>query len=177
MINTGYDKRVGFPETIKELSIDERRKKFLEIMVNKVYELDERELTLDLISQENYKLKREEGGCEEEIREGDIIYVDFHEAYNYECGYMHLAFVLKIQGFKAFIVPMTSNKDTCFEAMMGRKLSLYYLGGKDNLQESAVFLNDARWINLARTVKIIKRNPYGFRKTKEIKSRVIDLIL
>lgn len=177
MTNAGFDERTGIPSEIKELSFDEKRRELLKLFLDKVYSLDEKELTLNLISHKKYLENRKNGGTELEVRSGDIVYIDFHEAYNYECGYAHLALVLKVSGYKAFIVPLTSNKNACEKATTEDSERFYYLGKRCSSKESCAFLNDARWINLARVNRVIEQyavRPYELHKIKE---RIFELIL
>lgn len=95
------------------------------------------------------------------IRVGDIVYVDFGQAYLNESGFQHFGLVLALFSYKAFVIPMSSNYKTIknapnYPGVMDSKNHLYYIGKPEGMhKESVLFLNDAKFINTARIIDLI----------------------
>lgn len=91
---------------------------------------------------------------------GDIIFCDFGQAYLNEAGFQHFGLVLKLFNYKAFVVPMSSNKATVHKAKNHPQVSdpkehLFYIGMPQGLNRpSVLFLNDAKFINTARIIEV-----------------------
>ncbi len=92
---------------------------------------------------------------------GDICYMDFGQAYLHEIGYQHFAMIMNMYGKKALVIPMTSNAvqyDTAYDPYdnPNGKKHLMRLGRIGNMTKpSVMFLNDIRFVNTARIIKII----------------------
>ena len=92
---------------------------------------------------------------------GDVIYVDFGQAYLNEAGYQHLGLVLATFNGKIFVVPMSSNPKTYAEAYHPDenpegKLHLMRFGQRCGLnQPSVLFINDCKFINPNRIIDFI----------------------
>ncbi len=94
------------------------------------------------------------------VEVGDIVYLDYGQAYLNEMGYQHFGLVLAISEKKALVCPMTSNAHTYANAYdfdinpFGKK-NLYPLPGIiDGLcKQSVLFLNDMKFINTARIIE------------------------
>lgn len=99
------------------------------------------------------------------IRVGDIVYVDFGQAYLNESGFQHFGLVLALFSYKAFVIPMSSNYKTIknapnYPGVMDSKNHLYYIGKPEGMhKESVLFLNDAKFINTARIIDLISHIP------------------
>ncbi|HHX52453.1 MAG TPA: hypothetical protein GX703_02930 [Erysipelothrix sp.] len=94
------------------------------------------------------------------INVGDIVFCDFGQAYLNEAGFQHFGLVLKIFNYKAFVVPMSSNRQTVQKAQnhpnrIDYKDHLFYIGMPKGLNRpSVLFLNDAKFINTARIIEV-----------------------
>lgn len=116
------------------------------------------------------------------VTEGDIVYCDFGQAYLNEAGYQHFGLVIKMFSYKAFVVPMSSNKTTISKAMnfennhCDKKDHLYYIGQPEGLNKpSVLFLNDAKFINTARVISIKGHLNTESKEFCEIKALYHDL--
>jgi hypothetical protein len=103
-----------------------------------------------------------------DVMAGDVVYVDFGQAYLNEAGYQHLGLVLATFNGKIFVVPMSSNPDTYHMAFdaddnpHGRH-HLMRFGQRCGLNRpSVLFLNDCKFINPNRIIDFI-----GFLDTTE----------
>lgn len=116
--------------------------------------LSARELEGYLRSMVNWAKRRKETstwvlGANEKVEVGDVVFADFGVSYNMEIGVQHLALVVAVVKGKAFVVPMTSNRkhvDNDEQLEFNSDILL---------KDSAVFCNDARFINTARVIKKI----------------------
>lgn len=112
---------------------------------------------------------------------GDICFIDFGMAYLQEAGYQHLGVVLATKNNKAFVVPMTSNGRTVRTAKSKKNpdgrdhvLSIGKVRGLN--KPSALFLNDAKWINTSRIIDVkghISTESGIFRHIREEVKRLI----
>ena len=109
------------------------------------------------------------------IKKGDICWIDYGVAYKYEAGYQHLGLVLTIHHGKALVVPMTSNSQTYQKSE--KEAYLYPLKRFGKMQkDSALFLNDAKFISMQRVIKVIEHLNPESENFKEVKQRYITLI-
>lgn len=136
--------------------------------------------TKKLVSEANYSLRRHVPSSRAlgfEVKEGDICYVDFGLAYLYEAGYQHFGLVIKIEHFKALIIPMTSNSKTYRKSFTDKGTYLFPLGTIEGLyKESVLFLNDAKFINTARVIDIKAHIPPESQLFQDIKNRLKQLV-
>ena len=131
------------------------------------------------ISDCNFNSRRDLLSCEMlgiTVSEGDICYIDFgSNAYKLEIGLQHFGLVLSKDRGKIFVVPMTSKREAIEKSQYDHHL--YRFPKLDNMKcESALFLNDVKWINSARVIGKMGHLPVNTRLFKEIKERVIKLI-
>ena len=92
------------------------------------------------------------------VKKGDIVYMEFGQAFLNEAGFQHFGLVMGLWNRKAFIIPMTSNKNSFKSAVNvsenGRN-HLYYIGYVDGLSDhSTLFLNDAKMLNTSRVISV-----------------------
>lgn len=97
-------------------------------------------------------------GIDLKVCVGDIVYMEFGQAFLNEAGYQHFGLVMGLWNKKAFIIPMTSNKNASRNAINvdsnGRD-HLYYIGFVEGLSNhSTLFLNDAKMVNTSRVISI-----------------------
>ncbi|MDO4465602.1 MAG: hypothetical protein Q4C49_01175 [Bacillota bacterium] len=110
------------------------------------------------------------------IEEGDICYIDFGNAYINEAGYLHFGLVLSLNNRKAFVVPMTSNEKTVSASVY--KDHLFPFPKVEGLnKKSALFLNDAKWINTARIIDVKAHIDPMSALFLKIQQSIIDLIV
>ena len=95
------------------------------------------------------------------VRVGDIVYMDYGQAYLNEMGYQHFGLVMTICEKKALVIPMTSNAKTYANAYDPKnnpygKKNLFGLPGIiDGLcKQSVLFLNDMKFVNTARIIEV-----------------------
>lgn len=116
------------------------------------------------------------------VRVGDVVYMDFGQAYLNEMGYQHFALVIALCEKKALVVPMTSNIKTCENAydsehLKGKKNLYCYPGIIEGLnKKSVLFLNDMKFINTARIIDVkghinVKSNDFI-----KIKARILRMV-
>lgn len=92
---------------------------------------------------------------------GDIVYLDYGQAYTNEMGYQHFGIIWRIYEGKALVIPMTSNKKQYRDAYdevehPTGKRHLMRLGMIDGMNKpSVVYLNDFRFINMARVIRVV----------------------
>lgn len=94
------------------------------------------------------------------VKVGDVVYLDYGQAYLNEMGYQHFGLVMAICEKKALVVPMTSNVKTYGNAYdssnnpIGRENLFPLPGVIDGLRKpSVLFLNDMKFINTARIIE------------------------
>ncbi|MEG1461567.1 hypothetical protein [Anaerorhabdus sp.] len=147
--------------------------------------VDEKNYEGNLISEANWLLRNQMTSCEPlgfEIRQGDICYIDFGQAYLNEIGFQHFGLILSIKQKKAFVVPMTSNETqfrTAYDEIdnpTGKK-HLMRIGCLPGMAKpSVLFLNDCKYINTARIIDVKAHLSITSPCFKEIKKRIIKTI-
>lgn len=108
------------------------------------------------------------------VQPGSICWIDYGVAYQYEAGFQHLGLVLSICHGKALVVPMTSNSQTFQKAYSEMYLLPLKRFGKLK-KDSALFLNDAKFISLQRFIKVIEQLDSA-EALNEIKANYIKLV-
>lgn len=92
------------------------------------------------------------------IAVGDIVYMEFGQAFLNEAGFQHFGLILSMWNRKAFIVPMTSNRmasKTAINVTDQGRSHLYYIGHIKGLtNHSTLFLNDAKMVNTSRIISV-----------------------
>lgn len=113
-----------------------------------------------------------------EIEPGDICFFEYGHAFLNEAGYQHFGLVISIYNKKAFVVPMTSNKDAIRKAQKGAETNhLYDLGKIHGLdKQSVLFLNDCKHINTSRIISINAHLKPEGKMFQEIKSLLQEII-
>lgn len=108
----------------------------------------------------------------EEIKIGDICYIDYGINYKQECGYFHMGLIIDIKQYEYLILPMTSNVKAFEKAVFWKKSNLLPLPHVDHIEKNTtIFLNDARFINSARIimkVSNIEKNSAEFKHIKTV---------
>lgn len=97
-------------------------------------------------------------GVDLSVKVGDIVYMEFGQAYLNEAGFQHFGLIMSLWNRKALVVPMTSNKNSFKSAVNvsenGRN-HLYYIGYVDGLSNhSTLFLNDVKMLNTSRVISV-----------------------
>lgn len=146
-----------------------------------VIRLDEGKMICRITSEANRLIRSKCASCAElgiRIREGDICFIDFGDAYLYESGYQHFGLIVSLCHGKALVVPMTSNTEMIKAAYdpittpQGKRHLMRIGLIKGMARESVLFLNDAKFINTARIIdvkaKINRQSPLF----QEIKNRL-----
>lgn len=135
-----------------------------------------KEVVQRLISEKNYNVRHLAQSSKTlgiQINVGDICYIDFGQAYLYEAGYQHFGLVVSIVHYKAFVVPMTSNRMTYSKAFHQHGEYLFPIGLVPGLtKESVLFLNDAKFINTARIIDVKAHLDPNSEMFKEVKERL-----
>ena len=148
--------------------------------------LNSKELEAHLISEANWMMRNQAKSCEQfrvKIRIGDICYIDFGPAYVNEAGFQHFGLVLSMMNSKAFVVPMTSNSATykqaydAYDYPLGKRhlMRLGLIHGMN--KESALFLNDCKYINTARIIDVKAHLDPEEDLFKSIKQRVLECLV
>lgn len=117
----------------------------------------------------------------ESITIGDVCFIDFGQAYQYEAGFQHFGVIMNIINNKVLVVPMTSNPETYNKANPSNDYplpQLFQLGLIAGLhKESVCFLHDAKFINRARIIKVQGHiNPDSL-LYRQLRQRLIETIL
>ncbi|MBQ9327292.1 MAG: type II toxin-antitoxin system PemK/MazF family toxin [Solobacterium sp.] len=111
------------------------------------------------------------------VHRGDICWMDFGQSFLEEMGYQHFGLVMALCNKKALVIPMTSNKEA-FIRSEEKYSHLMRIGQPEGLDKpSTLFLNDLRFINTARILKIRSRIDPESGLFQEIQKRVIDLLI
>lgn len=138
-----------------------------------------------IISETNWIARGQYGSGEDigiHVRQGDVVYMDFGQAYLNEMGYQHFALVIAICEKKALVVPMTSNAKTCDNAynanhLEGKKNLYCYPGIINGLnRKSVLFLNDLKFINTARIIDIKGHIDIHSKDFQIIKARILRIV-
>lgn len=113
-------------------------------------------------------------GIDLSIEIGDIVYMEFGQAFLNEAGFQHFGLIISLWNKKAFVVPMTSNMQSSKHAVNVNKHGrshLYYIGYVNGLSNhSTLFLNDAKMINTSRIISVngnISPNSEMFKEIQE----------
>lgn len=120
-------------------------------------------LDSNLVSEANWVL-RSQCRCGEDLgiqaRPGDVVYMDFGQAYLNEAGYQHFGIIISMCRHKALVIPMTSNPVQYRSAYdekenPGGRTHLMRLGQLPGMAKpSVLFLNDMKYVNTARIIDI-----------------------
>lgn len=88
---------------------------------------------------------------------GDLYYFDFGTQYHHETSYLHPGIVLNTLSGKLEVVPVTTSPSIYHRAIRFHVKELVALPKTEGLlpENSAVLLDDVRWINSARIVRLI----------------------
>lgn len=95
------------------------------------------------------------------VRPGDLAMIDYGQTYYNEAGFRHFGLVVSICVHKALVIPMTSNPETYRRAYdrsdnPGGRKNLFRIGQVPGMdKKSVLFLNDARYINTARVIRVM----------------------
>ena len=144
-----------------------------------------REVRDSLLSEYNYQNRAAYRSCRPfglTIAPGDICYIDFGRAYTSEVGYQHFGLVISIFNGKAFVVPMTSNFNAyqqAYDPLFNPEgiRHLMRLGKIEGLYKySVLFLNDAKYINMARIIEIKAHLSTASRLFADIRDRALESI-
>lgn len=114
------------------------------------------------------------------FEEGDIAHIDYGPNWINESGYQHMGLILKQIKNKIFVLPMTSNTRTIEKAKKNYINSHLFFLPKEcrndsdlYRRDSAIFINDAKFINPNRIISIVSKvskNSPEFKKLKKIYS-------
>ena len=149
-------------------------------------ELSNKQLHAHLISEANYLLRNQYKSCDQfgvRIKEGDICYIDFGQAYLNEAGFQHFGLITNITNGKVFVIPMTSNTNTYNQAydenyLPNGKKHLMQIGLINGLnKESVLFLNDCKYINSARIIDVKANIDTSSELYKNIQSRIMKCLI
>ncbi|MCR4949875.1 MAG: hypothetical protein K6A40_00980 [Solobacterium sp.] len=139
----------------------------------------------NLISEANWMIRCRCRSSEDlgfTVQPGDICFLDYGQAYLNEAGYQHFGLVLALCMKKALIIPMTSNAATYQRAYDPKdnpngKRHLMRLGDIEGLNKpSVLFLNDMKFINTARVIRITAHIPVSGTLFLQVKKRLRELI-
>ena len=158
---------------------------YLSAKANVYRKLQKHNYENNLISETNWVL-RSRYGCGEEcginVEVGDICYLDYGQSYLNEMGYQHFGIVMAIYQKKALVIPMTSNKETYdkaydkFDNPKGKR-NLMRIGAIKGLNKpSVLFLNDMRFVNTARIIRIQAHLSRRSSLFKSIQARMKEMI-
>lgn len=143
------------------------------------------QVSSNLISEANWMIRARCQSCEDlgmEVSPGDICYMDFGQAYLNEAGYQHFGLVVSICNKKALVVPMTSNAATYARAWdpktnpQGKKHLMRLPEIRGLYKKSVLFLNDIKFINTARIIRITGHLSVRCATFHEIKERLRTLL-
>ncbi len=138
-----------------------------------------------LISRFNYYYRSKYKSAELvqlKIKIGDIGYWDFGETYLNESGFQHLGLVLSFFNSKAFVLPLTSNplmyeQSYCPDTFPLGKKHLFRLSQHYGLAKpSVIFLNDGKYLNTARLIRVVSHIPPASPVFHQIKTQLAENI-
>ena len=153
-------------ETVEQLlnNSEEHWQKYLKYRKEVYGKLLEDRVQGNMISEANWILRRNYV-CSDDIgicvRAGDVVYLDYGQAYLNEMGYQHFGLIVSICRGKALIIPMTSNAAHYRNAYDPEenpegKPHLMRLGKLEGMRkESVLYLNDLKYINTARIIRVM----------------------
>ena len=142
-------------------------------------------LSSNLISEANWMIRSRCTSAEDlgmKVVPGDICYMDYGQAYLNEAGYQHFGLVVSLCHKKALVIPMTSNAVTYSRAYdpkdnPGGLKYLMRIGRVEGLTKpSVLFLNDTKFVNTARVIRIMAHLPVNGKLFHTVKERLADLI-
>ena len=117
------------------------------------------------------------------VKEGDICYMDFGQAYLNEMGFQHFGLVMSLCRRKALVVPMTSNPVQYKHAYdpvenpRGRK-HLMRIGQIEGLNKpSVLFLNDMKFVTTARVIDVKAHISTESALFAQIQERLLHILL
>ena len=148
-------------------------------------EMTRMELEARLVSAANWDERHLYDSCRDlgfQIAPGDICYLDYGRGYVKEAGYQHFGLVVSLCEGKAFVIPMTSNEKTYARAFHPRRnpegcRHLFALGDVEGLNKrSVLFLNDGKYINTARIIRITGHIEISGNMYKEIIGRLRECL-
>ena len=138
-----------------------------------------------MISEANWILRRncecgEDMGIHAEA--GDVVYLDYGQAYLNEMGYQHFGIIISMYRGKALIIPMTSNPYHYRNAYDPEenpegKRHLMRLGKLEGMRkESVLYLNDLKYINTARIIRIMAHLDTASELYRKICQRMLEVM-
>lgn len=182
-------------QLLKELLSDYRGNQnemiedYLDVLRSELSLLEEKELTQEILSELNYRIRRKYKSSEllgMKVRQGDICYIDFGKNYINEAGYQHFGLVLNTFNSKILVVPMSSNESMyhqayCEETFPYGKQHLMRLQEISGLhRKSVLFLNDLKFINSSRIISIQAhldiRSPMFIKVQNRIRKTLIEVL-
>ena len=138
-----------------------------------------------MISEANWILRRN-CECGEDVgihaEAGDVVYLDYGQAYLNEMGYQHFGIIISMYRGKALIIPMTSNPYHYRNAYDPQenpegKRHLMRLGKLEGMRkESVLYLNDLKYINTARIIRIMAHLDTGSELYTKICRRMLEVM-
>ena len=134
--------------------------------------MSENEIYDYMISKLNFCQRKQNISCRDagiDIKVGDICFIDYGMAYQWEIGYQHMGLILSIKNGKTFVVPISGSPRAVEKAKY--RSHLFELPKIACLNKrSVLYLNDAKWINSSRIIDIkahLYPNGILFKKIKE----------
>ena len=139
----------------------------------------------NMISEANWILRRK-CSCSEDrgifVKPGDVVFLDYGQAYLNEMGYQHFGIIMSICRRKALIIPMTSNPlhyRNAYDAEENPagKIHLMRLGKLEGMtRESVLYLNDLKYINTARIIRVIAHLDTDSELFRKIRERMQEIM-
>ena len=163
----------------------ELKEKYMRLNAQEIEEISNIEkLNNYLISEQNYQERKHMRSNLDNgvlVRPGDICYIDFGKAYQYEVGFQHFGLVIAKYNNKIFVAPMTSKKAAFSKAKGKDKLNgsrhlLRFRKVGNMKSDSVIFLNDTKFINSARVIDVKAHISVNSELFKYIKSEVQNII-
>ncbi len=159
---------------------------FMSLMKTNYNDLSSKQLHAHLVSEANYIMRNQYKSCDQfgvRIKEGDICYIDFGQAYLNEAGFQHFGLITNITNGKVFVIPMTSNPSTYHQAydeikLPNGKKHLMQIGLIKGLnRDSVLFLNDCKYINSARIIDVKANIDTSSELYKNIQKRILECLI
>ncbi len=139
----------------------------------------------NMISEANWILRRKCSSSEDVgivVAPGDVVFLDYGQAYLNEMGYQHFGLIMSICRRKALIIPMTSNSQHYRNAYDERmnpegKRHLMRLGKLPGMnRQSVLYLNDMKYINTARIIRVIAHLDTESELYGQIRQRMTEIM-
>lgn len=117
------------------------------------------------------------------VKAGDIAYLDYGQSYLNEMGYQHFGLVMTVCHCKALVIPLSSNAKHYRDAYDPKdnphgQRNLMRLGRVPGLRKaSMLYLNDARYINTARIIKVMAHIPPEGELFRSIQKNMIAMMV